>query len=183
MQLEPTNDRTYSSLAGAWQHLNQPDKAEEAFQRAIAVRLPQYWRGYTALGGFYVARAEYGKAADAYRRATELDPDSYRAFNDLGAALLYENKDEDASTAFEKSIAIRPNYNAYSNIAVALFRLRRFQDSIRDYREALKLETGDYQIWGNRWANAVILWWARCRRRHGVAYPAKRLVWQNSSSK
>ncbi len=148
VQLEPTNDRTYSSLAGAWQHLNQPDKAEEAFQRAIAVR-PQYWRGYTALGGFYVARAEYEKAADAYRRATELDPDSYRAFNDLGAALLYENKDEDASTAFEKSIAIRPNYNAYSNIAVALFRLRRFQDSIRDYREALKLETGDYQIWGN----------------------------------
>jgi tetratricopeptide (TPR) repeat protein len=148
VQLEPTNDRAYINLAGAYQHLNQPDKAEETYKRAIAVR-PQYWRGYTFLAAFYVAQAEYEKAATMWRRATELDPDSYLAFNGLGGALLYLGKDEQATSAFEKSIAIRPNYSAYSNIAVALFQLRRFPDSIRNYREALKLDDSEYQTWGN----------------------------------
>jgi len=146
--LEPANDRAYTSLAGAYQHLNQPDKAEDTYKRAIAVR-PQYWHGYSYLGVFYFTQAEYEKAAAVFRRATELAPDSYDAFNNLGAAFLYAGKDEEAARAFEKSIAIRPNVNAYNNVAVAQFRLHRFKDSVRDYKEALKLDDSDYQKWGN----------------------------------
>jgi tetratricopeptide (TPR) repeat protein len=148
VQLEPANDRAYTSLAGAYRHLNQPDKAEETYKRAISVR-PQYWRGYSYLGAFYFTQAEYEKAAAEFRRATELAPDSYDAFNNLGAALLYDGKDDDAARAFERSIAIRPSLNAYNNIAVTQFHLHRFQDSVRNYREALKLDTTDYQKWGN----------------------------------
>jgi tetratricopeptide (TPR) repeat protein len=138
----------YLNLARVYERLNQPDKAEDTYKRAIAVR-PQYWRGYSFLGAFYSAQAEYEKAVTMWQRATELDPDSYAAFNGLGGALLYQGKNEDATAAFEKSIAIRPNYSAYSNIAVALFQLRRFQDSVRNYREAVKLDASEYQTWGN----------------------------------
>jgi tetratricopeptide (TPR) repeat protein len=148
VQLEPANDRAYTSLAGAYQHLNQPDKAEETYKRAISVR-PQYWRVYSFLGAYYVSQAEYDKAALMFRRSTDLDPDSYVAFYNLGAALLYEGKDVEGEQAFEKSIAIRPSRTAYNNIAVAQFRLHRFQDSIRNYKEALKLDDSDYQTWGN----------------------------------
>jgi serine/threonine protein kinase/tetratricopeptide (TPR) repeat protein len=148
IQLEPTNDRAYRSLADAYQHLNQPDKAEDTYKRAIAVR-PQYWRGYTFLGAFYGTQAEYDKSAAMWRRATELDPDSYTAFNGLGAALLYLGKDDEATPAFEKSIALRPNYNAYSNIAVAYFRLRRYKQAAASFKEALALDASNYQIWGN----------------------------------
>ena len=148
VQLDPTNDRAYSSLAEAYQHLNQPDKAEETYKRAISVR-PQYWRGYAFLGAFYVAQAAYDKAEAMFRRSTELAPESYRAFNGLGGTLLYEGKDEDAVRSLTKSIAIRSSYIAYSNIAIALFRLHRFSDSVRNYREALKLDDSDYQTWGN----------------------------------
>jgi tetratricopeptide (TPR) repeat protein len=148
VQLEPTNDRAYTSLAGAYRHLNQPDKAEETYKRAISVR-PQYWRGYSYLGVFYFAQAEYEKAATAFRRATELAPDNYDAFNNLGAALLYDGKDDDAARAFERSIAIRPSLNAYNNIAVAQFHLHRFKESVENFKEALKLDASDYQKWGN----------------------------------
>jgi serine/threonine-protein kinase len=148
VQLDPTNDRAYTSLAGAYQHLNQPDKAEETYKRAIAVR-PQYWRSYSFLGAFYETQAQYEKSVAMWRRATELDPDSYRAFNGLGAALLYLGKDDEATPAFEKSIALRPNYNAYSNMAVALFRLRRYNQAAVSFRQALALDASDYQIWGN----------------------------------
>ena len=148
VQLEPANDRAYTSLAGAYQHLNQPDKAEETYKRAIAMR-PQYWRVYSFLGGFYIAQAEYDKAAAMFRRSTELDPDSYLAFNNLGGALLYAGKDNEAAQAFEKSTEIRPTRDAYSNLAVAQFRLHRFQESVRNLKQALKIDDSDYQKWGN----------------------------------
>jgi len=148
VQLDPANDRAYTSLAGAYQHLNQPDKAEDTYKRAIAVR-PQYWRVYSFLGSFYIAQAEYEKAAAMFRRSTELDPDSYLAFNNLGAAFLYAGKDDEASRAFEKSIAIRPTRDAYNNVAVAQFHLHRFENSVLNFKEALKIEDSDYQTWGN----------------------------------
>jgi tetratricopeptide (TPR) repeat protein len=148
VQLDPTNDRVYTNLAGAYQRLNQPDKAEETYKRAISVR-PQYWRVYSFLGAFYIAQTEYERAAATFRRATELDPDSYSAFNNLGAAFLYAGKDDEATQAFAKSIAIRPARDAYNNMAIAQFRLHRFQDSIGNYKEALKFDEGDYVTWGN----------------------------------
>jgi serine/threonine-protein kinase len=148
VQLDPTNDAAYRSLAGAYQHLNQPDKAEDTYKRAIAVR-PQYWRGYSFLGAFYESEAEYDKAAEMWRRAAELDPNSYIAFNGLGSALLYLGRDAESVRALEESIALRPNASAYNNIAVAQFRLHRFQDSVRSYRAALKFDDSEYQTWGN----------------------------------
>ena len=148
VQLETANDRAYRSLADAYQHLNQSDKAEETYKRAIAVR-PQYWVGYSRLGAFYLSGADYDKAAAMFRRATELDPDSYIALANLGAALLYAGKDDEATQALEKSIVIRPTYGAYSNVAVAQFRMRRYKDSVASYKEALKLSDSDYQTWGS----------------------------------
>jgi tetratricopeptide (TPR) repeat protein len=148
VQLDPTNDRAYVNLAGAYQHLNQPDKAEDTYKRAISIR-PQYWRPYSYLGAFYFGQAEYEKSADMFRRATELDPDSYEAFSNLGAALVYAGKDDEAVKAFDRSIAIRPSLNAYNNVAVAQFHLHRFQDSVANLKEALKLDASDYQKWGN----------------------------------
>ena len=148
VQLDPTNDRAYTSLATAYQHLNHLDKAEDTYKRAISVR-PQYWKVYSFLGAFYISQADYDKAAVIFRRSTELDPQSYVAFTNLGAASLYAGQYDQARLAFEKSIAIRPSYEAYRNAAVALFDLRRFQDAVHDNQEALKLNPSDYQTWGN----------------------------------
>lgn len=148
MQLDPTRDQAYSGLGRVYQKLNQPDKAEEVYKRAINLR-PQYWLVYNQLGALYISQAEYEKAAAMFRRAAELDPDSYSAYSNLGAALVYAGKDEDAAQALEKSLALRPSRDAYNNIAVVQFRLRRFQDSVKNFKEALRLEDTDYQTWGN----------------------------------
>jgi serine/threonine protein kinase/Flp pilus assembly protein TadD len=148
VELDPTNDVAYRNLALTYQHLNQPDKAEETYKRLIAMR-PQDWHAYHSLSVFYWTRADYAKAVAMSTKATDLDPDSYLAFNGLGAALIVLGKDDDAVKAFEKSIALRPSYTAYSNLAVAQFRLHHFPDSIRDYQEALKLDASDYVTWGN----------------------------------
>ena len=148
VQLEPANDRAYLSLASAYQHLNQPDKAEETYKRAISAK-PQYWRGYHSLSVFYSSRAEYDKAAQMSTKATQLDPDSYLAFNSLGVALLYQGNYDQATQAFQKSIAIRPSYAAYSNVAIAQFHLRAYKESAASFQEALNLDDTNYQNWGS----------------------------------
>jgi tetratricopeptide (TPR) repeat protein len=84
-----------------------------------------------------------------FRRAAELDPESYLAFNNVGAALLYAGKDDEARQAFEKSIALRPSHDAYSNMAVAQFRLRQFEKSVLNFKESLKFDDNNYQTWGS----------------------------------
>lgn len=148
VQLDPVNDQAYSHLAEAYQNLNQIDKAEETYKRSISVR-PEFWRGYSSLGAFYFAQAEYDKAQAMFEKAVAIKPDSYRNYVNLGGALLYEGKGEDATRAFEKSIAIRPSYQGYESLAVAYFRLRKFDQAARTTQEALKLDDSDYQTWGN----------------------------------
>ena len=148
VQLDPVNDQAYWHLAEAYQNLNQLDKAEQTYQRRISVR-PNYWRGYSALGVFYISQAEYDKAQTMFEKAASLKPNDYRDYSNLGAASLYEGKDEEATRAFERSIAIRPSHMAYDNLGVAYLRLRKFDQAARSTQEALKLEDGDYQAWGN----------------------------------
>jgi serine/threonine-protein kinase len=94
-------------------------------------------------------QAAYDKAEAMATKATELDPDSYLAFNSLGATLVYEGKHDAAMQALQKSIAIRPSYAAYSNIAVAQFQLRHYKDSAASFQQALKLDDTNYQNWGS----------------------------------
>jgi serine/threonine protein kinase/Tfp pilus assembly protein PilF len=149
VQLEPANDEAYVDLAGAYQSLRQPGKAEETYQQVIHMR-PDYWRGYNLLGAFYFGEAEYDKAEEMFTQAVAHAPDSYRAYSNLGGALIVEGKDVEGAQALAKSIAIRPTYEAYKNLAVARFNLRDFKGSVANFQDALKLDSSDYQVWGDR---------------------------------
>jgi tetratricopeptide (TPR) repeat protein len=148
LQLEPANDTASIGLARAYEKVNQPEKAEAVYKQAIALR-PNYWRGYDQLGGFYFRTADYPKAEEMFRAATERDPQSFRSYSNLGAVLLFQNKDQEASAAFEKSIAIRPTADAYVNAGIAHFNLRRFAEAGGLFRKSLELESGTYDVWAS----------------------------------
>jgi tetratricopeptide (TPR) repeat protein len=84
-----------------------------------------------------------------FRSATEKDPQSFRSYSNLGAALLFQNKDEQAAAAFEKSIAIRPTANAYVNAGIAYFNLHRFAEAANLFHKSLELESGTYDVWAS----------------------------------
>ncbi len=148
IELDPTTDEAYIGLAQTYTKLNKLDDAEKTFQRLIELR-PQYYRGYNALGAFYLQQAQYDKAAQMFLKASDLAPQSYRVHISLGAAYLYLGRDADAITMFERSIQIRPSPDAYSNLGTAYFRVRRFADAARNYREAIKYNESTYYLWGN----------------------------------
>jgi serine/threonine-protein kinase len=146
LQLEPANDDASLGLAKAYEKLNQPEKAEAAYKQAIDLR-PNYWRGYDQLGAFYFRTADYPKAEQMFRTATEKDPQSFRSYSNLAAALSFQEKDAEAVEALKKSIALHPTADAYSNLGVALFKLRRFDESEAEFRRSIQLAPDAYGSW------------------------------------
>jgi tetratricopeptide (TPR) repeat protein len=84
-----------------------------------------------------------------FEKAVSLKPDSFGNYRNLGGTLLYEGKDQEAIRGLEKSIAIRPSYQAYESLGVAYFRVRNFDQAARTTQEALRVDDTDYQTWGN----------------------------------
>ncbi|HEV3277282.1 MAG TPA: tetratricopeptide repeat protein [Terriglobia bacterium] len=147
VQLDPTSDRAYSSLAVAYSNLNQFGEAEKTYQREIDLR-PQYWRGYNMLGVFYFTRQDYQKARTMFQKVVELAPDSYRGYSNLGGADVALDNMEGAVQELEHSIAIQPSENAYSNLGTAYFLLGNYREAARNFVEATKLNPMEYDYWG-----------------------------------
>jgi serine/threonine-protein kinase len=148
LQLEAANERASIGLAKAYEKLNQSERAEAVYTQAIDLR-PNYWRGYDQLGGFYFRTVDYPKAEQMFRTATEKDPQSFRSYSNLAAALMAQEKDAEAVSALKKSIALRPTADAYGNLGVALFRLRRFSEAAAQFRHSVQLSPDVYDKWGS----------------------------------
>jgi serine/threonine-protein kinase len=148
LQLEPANDVASFGLAKAYEKLNQPEKTEAVYKQAIALR-PNYWRGYDMLGGFYFHIADYAKAEQMFHTATEKDPQSFRSISNLAAALVAQGKDADAVEALKKSLALHPTADAYGNLGVTLFRLRRFDEAAEQFRRSIQFAPGAYDKWSS----------------------------------
>ncbi|HEY3988461.1 MAG TPA: tetratricopeptide repeat protein, partial [Acidobacteriaceae bacterium] len=148
LQLEPANDRASIGLAKSYEKLNQPEKAEAVYKQAIALR-PNYWRGYDQLGGFYFRTANYAKAEQMFRTATEKDPQSFRSYSNLAAALVSEEKDVQAVAALKKSLGLHPIAEAYVNLGITLFRLRRFDEAAEQFRKSIQLAPDVYDKWSS----------------------------------
>jgi tetratricopeptide (TPR) repeat protein len=84
-----------------------------------------------------------------FRTATEKDPQSFRSYSNLAAALVSEGRDAQAVEALKKSIALHPTSDAYGNLGVALFRLRRFDEAAEEFRRSTQLEPSAYDKWAS----------------------------------
>jgi len=146
--LEPANDEAVRGLASAYAGLGDIGQAERTYREAIGMR-PNDWRGYSMLGAFYVQQGRYLEAVKMFSAVVALAPDAFRGYSNLGGTYVYLGRYSDAVDELERSISIRPTAYAYSNLATAYYNLRNFTEAGRLYREALKLDAGDYVVWGN----------------------------------
>jgi serine/threonine-protein kinase len=82
-------------------------------------------------------------------RVTDLAPDSFRGYSNLGATYLQVERYDDAINALKRSLEIRPTHDAFSNLATAYFRLRKYDDAAYNYSQAVARDDMDYIVWGN----------------------------------
>jgi serine/threonine protein kinase/tetratricopeptide (TPR) repeat protein len=165
VELEPTSDEAYGGLATAYEQLSRLSDAEQAYKQAISMR-PGYWATYNWLGVYYQRHARYEDAAAMYTQVVSLVPDSFVGYSNLGSVRIAQGKYSEAIPLLEKSLSIRPNGDARSNLATAYFQMRRYAESAANFEQATKLDQKNYLLWGNL---GDAYYWAPGRRSEAAA--------------
>jgi eukaryotic-like serine/threonine-protein kinase len=160
VQLDPTSEDGYRGLASAYEKLGKPLEAEKTYQLAIQMR-PQYWAGYQWLGSFYAHQARYSDAAHQLNQAIALAPDDPHGYRNLGGVYILMGEYKKAIESLRRAIDLSPTSEAYSNLGIALFDLRRFEESVAANEHACTTASHDYIACGNL---ARAYYWSPGRR-------------------
>jgi tetratricopeptide (TPR) repeat protein/TolB-like protein/predicted Ser/Thr protein kinase len=146
--VQPTSDSAYQGLADAYDNLGRTTEAEKTYKKAIALR-PQYWAGYHQLGVFYFLHGRYADAAKMFQQVMGLVPDGFSGYADLGAVYAQIGNFRKAVPLLKRSIAIRPNANAYTNLGVAKFYTHQYEEAAANFEKAVNMRPKDYGLWRN----------------------------------
>ncbi|MBF6022906.1 tetratricopeptide repeat protein [Lysobacter niastensis] len=122
--------------------------ALDYFERARKLR-PRDALIYRERGYHYYTSGDVPAAIESYKVATSLQPDDYRLWSGLGGLYLANGDSAQASAAFERSLQIRPNYSALSNLGTVKYDSGAYAEAADLYRHAVELDPSDFRLWGN----------------------------------
>lgn len=151
LDLNPRDANALIGMASVNESMGRLQQAEVDIQRAIALR-PDYWDGYRALAEFYDRQKRGQDSILQYRHIIELTPDNPEAYSDLGVQYLQLGDSQSlaaADAAFQKSIQLAPNYQAYTNIGWLYILEKRYDEAAKATRKALQLNDKDWRVWSN----------------------------------
>jgi serine/threonine protein kinase/tetratricopeptide (TPR) repeat protein len=151
LNINPRDAGALIGLAGVYEHMGRNADAESNYMRAIALR-PDYWEGYSVLGAFYLRQKRVLDSLVQYRRVIEFTPDSPEGYSDLGVAYMAVNDSQSnaaAEAAFQKSIQLAPNYQAYANLGWLYMDEKRYAEAASATRKAVELNDKDWRVWSN----------------------------------
>lgn len=147
LELDPKDDDAYRTLGEAYERMGRMDLAESTYRMAIEMK-PSYWGGYDRLGMFFFQHGRFEDAASAYQQVVALTPDNHRGYLALGAAMWLLEDETEAERLFRRSLEVKPNSGAYSNLATMLFFRRQFAQAAELFSHALSEDDRDYFLWG-----------------------------------
>ena len=84
-----------------------------------------------------------------FSQVIRLLPNNAHAYSNLCGIYLYLGRYAQAENVLEQSIAIEPLYVSLSNLATCYYKERRYAEAALETEAALKLNDGDYLVWGN----------------------------------
>jgi Flp pilus assembly protein TadD len=110
--------------------------------------VPSDWRSWTGLGTQLYSNEKYREAADAFKKAAELNPKAGSAFNNLGYAYLAQGEAGPAIEAFQKYVSINPDEpNPQDSLAEALMAGGQFAEAEAAFRKAVALSPAFSVAW------------------------------------
>jgi len=144
---DPDHVRALKVKARALYLLHRDPDAEETLKRAAA-RAPADAEIPYDLGRIYYQQNRYAEAAESLRRATTLDPNAYRAWDNLGLASEALGDVAQAQQHYLKAIALvhtdHPRYDVvYANFADLLIKMGNYQRAFDLAAEAAERNPDD----------------------------------------
>lgn len=109
------------------------------------------------LGNIFDRQDQTNDAVEAYKHATEIDPDSAQNWNDLGDAQFKKGVFDEAAVSYRVAVELDPEAGwPLGNLALSLVTQGRVEEAIPLYKQSIELltEVKDKAICWNRLGNA-----------------------------
>ncbi|MFC1578581.1 tetratricopeptide repeat protein [Thermodesulfobacteriota bacterium] len=115
-------------------------KAFKLSQKAISLDEKQDFP-HILIGNIYLLNRKYDLAIKECKRAIALNPNSANGYSQLGLSLSYSGRTEEGIESIKKGMRLSPFQHSwnYWNLAIAYREADRYEESIAEYRKALKL--------------------------------------------
>lgn len=151
LALDPDNHYALVGRARLLVAQRRFDEADAAIDDALA-RHPLERQFWDWRGTLRFRQADYPAAEAAFRHSIKLKPDSVYAYANLGAALLRQDRSDDALAVLQQGLKVRPHGRLYSNLGTTLYARGRHAEAAAAFEAALSDTRGspnDYLRWAN----------------------------------
>ncbi len=151
--LDPS--QIWKNLGNALFNLGRYEESIIAYDQAIPIK-PNYYEeigerlsdGIKQLGRGNDRFSIYGVGGSG-KSALALAAHSYHYYNQCIPSVSL-GMSEELIAAYDKSISIKPDHEAWNNRGVALFNLGRYEEAIDSYNKALEIDSDAQSVWLNR---------------------------------
>jgi tetratricopeptide (TPR) repeat protein len=147
LRLDPRFVDAYYQLAQADMARHEWASAYGALEKTIALN-PTRLDARLDRGRIYLAARQFRDAEEEANFILKQDPKDVAAYQLMGAALIGEQRPDQAMDAFEKVTELMPSSaSAYVNLALVEVSLHRLPDAERHLKRAVLVESGDTQAY------------------------------------
>lgn len=117
----------------------QLKEVQDLYLRAVQQKQPAIDADIQeALGVLFNLSSEYDKAADCYRAALHVRPDSAKTWNRLGASYANGNRSVEAVDAYTRALQIQPGFiRARYNVGIICINLKAYKEAAEHFLTAL----------------------------------------------
>jgi len=143
LRIAPGNPTTLINCALTYSNLNDFQSAAGYCTRAISA-MPDFTDAYLKRASIYVSMKKTDSALKDLGKAISLEPGNRQTY--LQRGLLYYNAGNfpDAGIDFSKVIELKPSADAYFYKGMAFIQLKKYNEAISSFGEAITLNSGYY---------------------------------------
>ncbi|WP_137939171.1 serine/threonine-protein kinase [Chitinivorax sp. B] len=151
LSLDPANQQALDAKANLLIEMERHTEAEATLEHAMQT-YPKERVFLDILGTLRYRQANYAAAELAFRRSIALQPDAVYAYANLNAALVRQNRLDEALRILQQGLQIRPSGRLYSNLGTALFAKGDYLGAATAFEHAVSGNKGspnNYLKWAN----------------------------------
>ena len=138
LKVDPKHWKAHNNMALASIDLGELEVAEAHYRESLAIE-PQP-AIYNDLGFVLERQGMPEEAAEQYRKALELDPESASARYNLGASLVRSGQFAEAESHLRAALKKNPNTQTYTALGIVLWQQGRVDEAIANLRAAIEAD-------------------------------------------
>ena len=136
--VDPKHWKAHNNLALAAVDSGELEVAEAHYRESLAIKAQPAI--YNDLGFVLEREGLPDEAAEMYRKAIRLDPQSAPAHYNLGSSLARGGRYAEAESHFRKALKVSPNTQTYTGLGILLAQLGRTDEAIANLQAAIKAD-------------------------------------------